>query len=164
MVWPRPDISSCFRYRARETDTTQRVSMVLIRRRMGFGLTEYNPAGKSRIAIACEVTDRLSPTFPFASPNSKPRSSAHWALVLQRFGHTVPRTAPQFDRAYRDAQGNHVNDACGSTRSAGHRCAPKMCLISKTECSRKVGMRFIECGAAGWSPNTDQEPDSWFAC
>jgi hypothetical protein len=37
-------------------------------------------------------------------------------------------------------------------------------LDIKTECSRKVGMRFIECGAAGWSPNTDQEPDSWFAC
>jgi hypothetical protein len=51
--------------------------MVLIRRRMGFGLTEYNPAGKSRIAIACEVTDRLSSTFPFCITKFEATEAAH---------------------------------------------------------------------------------------
>jgi transposase len=77
------------------------------------------------------------------------RGSAHWALVLQRFGYTVPRIAPQFDRAYRHAEENDVNDAA-AIREAISR--PQM-RSKDVLCTQKVS------GAARWAcASSNAEP------
>jgi hypothetical protein len=74
--------------------------------------------------------------------------------VLVRFGHTVPRIAPQLDEAYRHAQKNDLSDAAAIRDAISRpqmRSKDVLCT-EKREWSSKMGRRFIECGAARLEP------------